>query len=155
VLIADFLGASTASDALTISHAVYTFNAATASLASSGSRAISLTRGSATTASLLYVGASGTRYRTVGINYSMTPGDYLFAWYLSTQNGVSVNVFGRAAMNLVGSFDGVETSAPLNGISASTGNALPASVALTDTGYVRTGFSALRQPGTILFGTGL
>ena len=155
LLVADFLGASNVSDAVTVSHAVYTFNNSTASLASSGSRVISWTSGSATTASSLYGGASGTRYRSVAVNYSMTPGDYLFAWYISTANGASVNVFGRAGMNLVGIFDGVETTAPLNGLSASTVNALPAAVALTDTGYVRTAFSAMRQPGAILFGTGL
>ena len=155
VLIADFLAATNATDAITLSHAVYTFNASTASLASSASRVISWTSGTATTASSVYGGVSGTRYRSIAANYSMTPGDYLFAWAISTANGVSVNAFGRAAMNLVGGFDGMETSAPLNGISTSTVNALPVSVAITDTGYVRTGFSAMRQPGAILFGTGL
>jgi len=42
----------------------------------------------------------------------------------------------------------------LNGISASSfTTAMPASIALTDTGYVRTGISALRQPGGIYIGS--
>jgi hypothetical protein len=83
----------------------------------------------------------------------MTPGDYLFGWLMSTENGVVVNAFGRAAMNLVGSFDGIETAYFLPGVSVSTLGAFPASIPATASGYVRTGFSALRQPGAILIGT--
>jgi hypothetical protein len=152
-LIADFKGFSNSTDAVTISHAVYTLSAGTARLASSGSRAISWGLGSNTAVSTQYGGASGTRYRTLGISYAMTPGDYVFGWWFSTANGAIVNAFGRAAMNLVGTFDGVETNTFLNGVSTATVVAFPASFAATDTGYVRTGFSALRQPGAILFGT--
>jgi hypothetical protein len=153
VVLADFLGSSALSDAVTISHAVYSLSGATASLVSSGSRAFSWVSGSATTASSLYGGASGTRYRTMGVSYAMTPGDYVFGWWVSTANGVIVRPFGRMAANVVGAFDGVETSYFLNGSSVSTVNAFPASVAVTDTGYARTGFSALLQPGVILIGT--
>jgi hypothetical protein len=152
-LIAAFNGMSNQAETITISHAVYTLSAGTASLASSGSRVISWTTGSATTASSVYGGASGTRYRTIAVSYAMTPGDYIFGFWASTANGATVNLFGRAAMNLVGTFDGVETATFLNGLSASTVAALPASFAATNTNYVRTGFSALRQPGAILFGT--
>jgi hypothetical protein len=144
---------ATATDALTVSHAVYTLSAGTAKLASSASRVLSFTTGTATTASSVYGGASGTRYRTIGVSYAITPGDYVFGWWISTANGMTASVFGRAAMNLVGTFDGVETATFLNGLSTSTVAVLPASFAVTDTGYVRTGFSALRQPGAILFGT--
>jgi hypothetical protein len=151
--IADIAGTWASSDALTVSHAVYTLSAGSAKLASSASRVLSFTTGSATTASSVYGGASGTRYRTIPVSYALTPGDYVFAWWVATANGMTVNAFGRAAMNLVGTYDGVETATFLNGLSASTVAALPASFAATDTGYVRTGFSALRQPGGILFGT--
>ena len=81
------------------------------------------------------------------------PGDYLFAWWVSTAGAATVRVFGRAAMNLVGTYDGVETSDFVNGLSVSSVAAFPNSIAATDTGYARTGFSALAQPGAILLGT--
>lgn len=142
-----------ASGALTISHAVYTMSGSTASLASSASRVLSWGSGTATTASSLYGGVSGTRYRTLPVDYALTPGDYLFAWGFSTAGGETVNVFGRAGLNIVGTFDGLETSQFLPGSSVSSAHAPPTSLAATDTGYARTGFSALLQPGAILFGT--
>jgi hypothetical protein len=153
--LADFEGATGSTGAVTVSHAVYTFNASTASLASSGSRAISWTSGSATTATSVYGGVSGTRYRTMAVAYNMAPGDYLFGWWVSTANSVTVNMFGRAAASIVGTFDGVETSMFLNGTSISSTNAFPTSIAATNTNYVRTGGPAMRQPGAILIGTGL
>jgi hypothetical protein len=152
-LIADFRGFSNSSGAVTVSHGVYTLSGETASLASSASRVFSWTSGSNTAVSSQFGGASGTRYRTIGVNYSMTPGDYLFGYAISTANGNDVSVFGRAAMNIVGVYDGIEEDTFLNGVSAAAVGALPSSVVATDTGYVRTGFSALRQPGIILIGT--
>lgn len=152
--IADVEGSSNSSGAFTVSHAVYTMNAGTASLASSGSRQISWSSGSATSASSQYGGVSGTRYRSIAVNYSITPGDYLFAWYVSTSNSPTVALFGQAAMSFVGGYDGMETSAFLNGTSASSVAAFPASVAATNTNYARTGAPAMRQPGAMLLGTG-
>ena len=103
-------GPSDSSGAITLSHAIYTFSAGTASLASSASRSFSWASGSATTATNLYGGASGTRYRTLPVDYALTPGDYLFAWVVSASNGVAFNLFGRAGLNIVGTFDGFETS---------------------------------------------
>jgi hypothetical protein len=152
-LIADFNGSSNSSGAITISHAVYTMVGGTASLASSASRAFSWTSGSATSASSQFGGVSGTRYRTISVSYAMTPGDYLFAWWIQTTNSVNCTVFGRAAMNIVGTYDGVETNYFLNGISSSSVAAFPSSLAATNTNYVRSGFSAMRQAGAILIGT--
>ena len=152
-IIADFKGATNLTDAVTLSHAVYTLSGGTARLASSGSRLFSWTSGSDTSASSVYGGASGTRYRTLSVSYAMTPGDYLFGWWMSTENGVTINAFGRAAMNLVGTFGGLETAYFLPGVSASTLGVFPVSIPATATGYIRTGFSALRQPGVILVGT--
>lgn len=143
---------STRTGALTISHAVYTLNGLTASLASSGSREVSWASGSQTTASSIYGGISGTRYRTIGVNYSLTPGDYLFAWIISSNTAISGNVFGRAAANIVGTFDGFETNRFLNGSSASSTSAFPTSIVATNTNYARTGAPALRQPGAIFVG---
>jgi hypothetical protein len=145
-MLADFRGNALSSGAVTVNHAVYTLSGSTASLASSGSRSISW-------GAPQYSNASGTRYRTIGVSYAMTPGDYLFAWWISTENNVTVNPFGRMAANIVGTFDGVENNNFLNGSSVSSVLAFPVSVAATDTNYARTGFSALLQPGAILFGT--
>jgi hypothetical protein len=146
-------GNSASSGALTISHGVYTMSGGTANLASSGSRVISWASGSGTAASSVYGGASGTRYRTVGIGYSLTPGDYLFAWWMQTADSATWLAVGRAGIALVGAYDGVETSAFLNGVSASSfTTALPASIAASDTGYIRTGTYAMRQPGGIFMG---
>jgi hypothetical protein len=152
-ILAAISGSSGSSGALTVSHAVYTMSGTAASLVSSASRGLSWTSGAAATASSIYGGASGTRYRTLPVSYVMTPGDYLFAWGFSTANGEMVSVFGRAGLNVVGTFDGVEISQFLPGSSVSSAHALPNTLAATDTGYARTGFSALLQPGAILFGT--
>lgn len=152
-LIADLNnGFSNSSGAVTISHAVYTLSGQTAHLASSASRQIFWGAASAGTSGP-YQSVSGTRYRTLAVSYSMPPGDYLFAWWASSANGINCTVFGRAAMNIVGPFDGIETSYFLNGISAGTVAVFPSSIVATDVGYVRTGISALRQPGAILLGT--
>jgi hypothetical protein len=153
VLLAALSGFSNSSGALTVSHAVYSLIGNTANLASSASRVISFTSGSVTSASSQYGGASGTRYRTMSVSYALTPGDYLFGWCVSTANGITANVFGRAGLNIVGGFDGVETNYFLNGMSVSTTGAFPASIGAADTNYVRTGLSVMLQPGAILIGT--
>jgi hypothetical protein len=148
------LSGNLSSGAITVSHAVYTLSDGTANLASSASRAFSWASGSATTATNVYGGASGTRYRTIPVDYALTPGDYLFVWAFSTANGASFNVVGRAGLNVVGTFDGFETSQFLNGTSVSSVSGFPSSIAATDAGYARTGFYAMNQPGAILAGTG-
>jgi len=85
----------------------------------------------------------------------MTPGDYLFGWFISTANSPTVALFGRAAASVVGTYQGVETAQFMNGTSVSSIAALPASIAATNTNYARTGAAAMRQPGAILIGTGL
>jgi hypothetical protein len=153
VFLAAISGDVLSSGALTVSHAVYTMSGSTASLVSSASRSLSWAPGAATTTASIYGGVSGTRYRTMSVSYAMTPGDYLFAWAFSTANGALVQAFGRAGLNIVGSFDGVETTQFLPGTSVSSVHTFPSSIVATDTGYARTGFSALLQPGAILFGT--
>jgi hypothetical protein len=139
--------------AISISLAVYTMLHSTASLASSGTRLISWTSGSLTTASSAYGGASGTRYRTMAINLNMTPGDYLLAWNVSTTNDGTARLFGRQGVNVVGGYDGIETAYFLDGVSGSSSAAFPSSVVATDTNYNRTGIQAMKQPGVIFLGT--
>lgn len=149
----DLTGSSNSTGALTISVAVYTLTGSTASLASSGSRQISWSSGSATTVSTIYGGVSGTRYRTISLGLTMTPGDYLFAFNLLTTNNGTWRMFGPQAVSIVGALDANETNYYLNGSSASSTTAFPGSINVTDTNYVRTGLNALRQPGFILIGT--
>jgi hypothetical protein len=147
VMLADFQGSVVSSDAVTISHGVYALSGGTASLASSASRLVSWPGGGG------FTSVSGTRYRSLAVSYSMSPGDYLFAWAISTENSAVVRPFGRFGANVVGGFDGVDTSAFLNGSSLSTVAALPLTIAATNTNYARTGLSPLLQPGAILLGT--
>jgi hypothetical protein len=146
-------GATNSSGALTISVGVYTLNHSTASLASSATRQISWTSGSATSASSQYGGASGTLYRTIGANFAMPPGDYLMVFLMSTTNNGTWRAFGRDGANIVGLYDGVESKYWLDGTSISSTASLPGSIVVTDTGYARTGLGALRQPGFIAIGT--
>lgn len=83
----------------------------------------------------------------------MTPGDYLFAFHVSTANNGTWQVFGRQAASVAGIFDGAETNFWVDGFSNSTVAALPSSVVVTNTNYQRTGVGAMRQPGVILAGT--
>ncbi len=150
----DLTGNSNSTGALTISMAVYTLTGSTASIASSASRQLSWTTGSQTTASSIYGGNSGTRYRTLAINLTLTPGDYLFAWHFRTTNNGTWRIFGRPAASIVGALDANETNYWLDGTSVSSfTTAMPASINVTDTNYARTGAAALRQPGVILIGT--
>jgi hypothetical protein len=153
IIMMNLSGNTNSSGALTVSMGIYTLTGASANLASSGSRQISWTSGSNTTTNSVYGGASGTQYRTLGINASLTPGDYLVGFVFSTTNNGTWQVFGRQGLNIVNVFDGVETSYFLDGTSGSSTGAFPASVAATNTNYARTGLAAARQPGFILLGT--
>lgn len=152
-ILADFNGVSSESGGVTISHAVYTLSGSVANLASSASRGITWVSGSATNVSSQFGGVSGTQYRTIDVSYAMTPGNYLFGWCLKTSGSVIATILGNMAVNIVGTFDGIATSNFLNGISTSTIAAMPPVISANDPGYVRTGISALRQPGAILIGT--
>jgi len=150
----DLTGNSNSTGALTMSLGIYTLSGSTASLATSGSRNLTWTSGSATTVSTIYGGVSGTRYRTLGINLTITPGDYLVAWHFRTTNNGTWRIFGAQAASIVGAVDPNETNYFLNGTSVSSfTTAMPASINVTDTNYARTGVAALRQPGMIMIGT--
>jgi hypothetical protein len=146
-------GHTNSSGAITVSVGIYTIAASTASLASSASAQISWTSGTQTGTSSEYGGASGTRYRTLAIGFSMTPGDYMMGFIMSTTNDGTWQVFGRNGVNIVGSYEG-DTNAFLDGTSISSTTGLLASVAQSNTNYARTGIGALRQPGFIMLGTG-
>jgi hypothetical protein len=114
---------------------------------------ITWTSGTQTTASSIYGGVSGTRYRSLGWPVNMTPGDYLFAFIINTTNSATVRMFGRQGVNIVGTYAGFDTNYLLDGCSSTTVTGFPSSVFGSDANYVRTGLSALQQPGFILIGT--
>jgi hypothetical protein len=154
MLLMDMSGNSGSSGALTVSLAIYTLTGSSANLASSASRQISWTSGSATSATSQLGGASGTRYRTVGVNFSMTPGDYLIGVHMRTTNDGTWRAFGRQGASIVGTYDGGETDYYIDGTSVSSfTTAFPASIAVTNTNYARTGAAALRQAGIIFVGS--
>jgi len=73
---------------------------------------------------------------------------------MQTKNNGTWKWFGRNGASVVGSFDGIETAYYLDGLSASSfTTAFPATIAATNTNYVRTGAGAMRQPGFLLVGT--
>jgi len=146
---------SNISNQITLSVGIYTFSGSTLSLSTSASQTYSWTSGSATTASTVYGGMSGTQYRTIPWNVTLTPGDYMLGfWFNATTRTGDFSIFGRQGMSIANALDANQTMLYLDGIStASFTTAMPASINLTNTAYNRTGVSALRQPGFILAGT--
>jgi len=153
VVLVDLAGHTNSSGGFTISIAAYSISGQTAGSLSSATGGFSWTSGSDTTASSVWGGVSGTRYRSFHWPITLSPGDYVFAIAVSTQNDGSARVFGRQAVNIVGSFAGADTAYFLDGVSLSTTNAFPISIAATDTNYARTGMQAAQQPGFVLLGT--
>jgi hypothetical protein len=153
LFVLDLKAPPAASGGITLSMGIYTFTGSTASLSASFSGSTTWTSGGATSASSVYGGVSGTRYRAIDAVTLIPPGDYLVGIHIRTTNAGTWNIFGRQAMSLVG-----QLSLPVNitnnfidGISASSfSTLLPSSVIVSDTGYNRTGQSALRQPGFIV-----
>lgn len=143
---------SNSSNQFTVSAGLYTFSASTLSLLSSASQTYSWTSGSATTASTVHGGNTGTQYRTVPWNVTLTPGDYMMGmWWSVDDRSQNFNIFGRQGMSIANALDANQTNIYLDGVSTSTfATAMPASINLTNTNYNRTGASALRQPGFII-----
>jgi hypothetical protein len=153
LVLMDIAGHSNSSGAITVFVGAYAISSVSASALSSASGAITWASGSDPTQSSVYGGISGTRYRSFGWGSSLTPGDYLFALAISTQNDGTARIFGRQGVNIVGPYAGAETLFFIDGVSNSTSNAFPAVVLASDTNYVRTGLSAAQQPGFLLIGT--
>jgi hypothetical protein len=157
VLLGHLTGASNSSGSLSISIGVYTLSGSTASLASSTSRLIAWTSGTTnTTAGGAFGGQSGTRYRSLdlGGTWLFTPGNYLMAFWARTSNAGSWTWYGvDQSVSIAGEVDTAMTQQFLPGFSTSSVTAMPSSINVTDTNYVRTGVSALRQPGYLFMGT--
>lgn len=154
VVLMDLSGNSNSTGAITLSAGLYTMNGSTASLGTSGSRQLSWTSGSSTTQSSAYGGVSGTQYRTLAMNATMTPGNYLMALWVRTTNDGTWRIFGAPGVSIANALDTNQTNLWLAGGSTSSfTTAMPASINVTDANFVRTGATALRQPGFIALGT--
>jgi hypothetical protein len=143
--------ATNSSGGLSVSAAVYTLNGGTAlSLASSGSTNITWTSGAALSSN------TGINYQQMSVNsWSITPGPYLFAWWISTQNSASMSYYGPAQQPAISSGQvAAMSNLMLNGYSQATTGALPVSFGLSNTAsYIRTGATAAEQPMVIMQGT--
>ena len=142
---------SNVSGGLSVSAALYTLNAGTAlSLASSGSTNLTWTSGAALSSN------TGINYQQMSLNsWVVTPGVYLFAWWISTQNSATVSYYGNAGQPSISSGQvAAMSNLMLEGYSQATTNALPSSFGLSNTAsYIRTGATAAEQPFIMMQGT--
>jgi hypothetical protein len=146
--------ATNSSGGLSVSAALYTVNgalgAATLSRASSGSTNITWTSGAALSSN------TGINYQHMTVaSWNVTPGPYVFAWWISTQNSASMSFYGPPAQPVIASGQVANMSSQiLNGYSQATVAALPGSIGVSNTAsYIRTGATAADQPYIILQGT--
>jgi hypothetical protein len=88
-------------------------------------------------------------------SWAITPGPYLFAWWISTQNSATMSYYGPAQQPVISSGQvAAMSNLMLNGYSQATTNALPSSFGLSNTAsYIRTGMTAAEQPMIIMQGT--
>jgi hypothetical protein len=145
--------ASNSSGGFSLSAALYTLNGGTTgslSLASSGSSNITWTSGAALSSN------TGINYQQMTVNsWVVTPGPYLFAFWYSTQNSVSMSIYGPAEQpNISSGKVAAMSNLMLHGVSQATTAALPSSFGISNTAsYIRTGATAAQQPFVIMQGT--
>jgi len=88
-------------------------------------------------------------------SWNITPGPYLLAWWISTQNSASLSYYGPPQQPSISSGQvGAMSNLMLNGYSQATTNGLPSSFGISNTAsYIRTGATAAEMPFVILQGT--
>lgn len=144
---------SNVSGGVSVSAALYSLNGGTTgslSLASSGSTNLTWTSGAALSSN------TGVNYQQMSVNsWAITPGPYLFAFWMSTQNSATVSIYGPAQFPSIGSGQvGAMSNLVLQGYSQATTNELPSSFGITNTAsYIRTGATAAEQPWIVMQGT--
>ncbi len=143
--------ATNSSGGYSLSAALYTLNAgASYSLLSSASTNVTFTSGAALS---IY---TGINYHSLSVaTWVITPGAYLFGWWISTQNSASLSYYGPAAQPAISSGRQASLSAyGVNGYSQATVAAMPSSFGITNTAsYIRTGATAANQPWILFQGT--
>jgi hypothetical protein len=138
------------SGGLSVSAALYTLNVSTLSLASSGSTNLTWTSGAPLSSN------TGINYQQMSLaSWALTPGPYLFAWWVSTQGSASVSVYGVPQQPQISSGQVAAMSTlMLPGYSQATTNALPTSFGISNTAsYIRTGATAAEMPYIVFQGT--
>lgn len=141
---------SNVSGGLSVSAALYTLNVSTLSLASSGSTNLTWTSGAPLSSN------TGINYQQMSLaSWALTPGPYLFAWWVSTQGSASVSVYGVPQQPQISSGQVAAMSTlMLPGYSQATTNALPTSFGISNTAsYIRTGATAAEMPYIVFQGT--
>jgi hypothetical protein len=141
--------ATNSSGGFSLSAALYTLNVSTLSLASSASTSHTWTSGAALSSN------TGINYQQMSCSWAMTPGAYLFAWWVSTQNSATLSYYGPPQQPSISSgMVAAMSTLMLPGYSQATTNALPTSFGMSNTAsYIRTGATAAAQPYIILQGT--
>ena len=141
---------SNVSGGFSMSAGLYTLNVSTLSLASSASTNLTWTSGAPLSSN------TGINYQQMSVtSWTVTPGPYLFAFWYSTQNSVSMSVYGPMEQPSISSGQVAAMSTlMLNGYSQATTNAMPSSFGISNTAsYIRTGATAAQQPFVIMQGT--
>lgn len=148
--------ATNSSGGFSVSAALYSINgalaggAASLSLASSASSNITWTSGAALSSN------TGINYQEMTVaSWNITPGPYVFGWWISTQNSASMSYYGTNAQPSISSGQVARMSTMvLAGYSQATVAAMPSSIGVSNTAsYIRTGATAAEQPYIVLQGT--
>lgn len=154
----DLLGnltvAASGAGSYTLSAALYTFSASTASLASSTSIGYTFNSGT-TVSSSLYGGNSGTLWYSIPLaTWNVAPGEYMLALMgsMTGAGAAAMNVYGGSMISIVGAYGGGNQSATFDdGLYSVMTTAFPASVHLS--AINQTGASVLGQPFFRIYGT--
>ena len=148
--------ATNSSGGFSVSAALYSINgalaggAASLSLASSASSNITWTSGAALSSN------TGINYQEMTVaSWNITPGPYVFGWWISTQNSASMSYYGTNAQPSISSGQVARMiTMVLAGYSKATVAAMPSSIAVSNTAsYIRTGATAAEQPYIVFQGT--
>jgi hypothetical protein len=148
--------ATNSSGGFSVSAALYSINGALAgggaslSLASSASSNITWTSGAALSSN------TGINYQEMTVaSWNITPGPYVFGWWISTQNSATMSYYGTNAQPSISSGQVARMSTMvLAGYSQATVAAMPSSIGVSNTAsYIRTGATAAEQPYIVLQGT--
>ncbi len=146
--------ATNSSGGFSVSAALYSivgalFFDATLTLVSSASSNITWASGAALSSN------TGINYQEMTFaSWNITPGPYVFGWWISTQNSASMSYYGTNAQPSISSGQVARMSSMvLAGYSQATVAAMPSSIGVANTAsYIRTGATAAEQPYIVLQG---
>jgi hypothetical protein len=142
---------SNSSGGLSVKAGLYVLSGGTQiTLVSTGSTNLTFTSGAALSSN------TGINFQQMSVaSWALTPGPYLFGFWVSTQNSASMSFYGEVQQPAISSGQvAAMSNLMLKGYSQATTNALPSSFGITNTAsYIRTGATAAQQPTIIMQGT--